>query len=58
MEGLGAILAQRVDQRFDVKMAAIGFNFRRILKWLEALVLWLIVWMWANTTGVRKMAVC
>jgi hypothetical protein len=58
MQGLGAILALRVNRRFDVKMAAIGFNFRRILKWLEALVLWLIVWMWANTTGVRKMAVC
>ena len=44
--------------RFNVKMAAIGFNFRRILKWLMALVLWLIVSMRANTVGSRKIAVC
>ena len=51
-------LKGRSGDRFNVKMAAIGFNFRRILKWLEALVLWLTVWMWANTAGLRKMAVC
>jgi len=36
-------------------MAAIGFNFRRILKWLETLVLWLMLWMRVNTVGSRKM---
>ena len=51
-------LKGRSGDRFNIKMAAIGFNFRRILKWLEALVLWLTVWMWANTAGLRKMAVC
>lgn len=44
--------------RFNVKMAAIGFNFRRVLQWLEALVLWFLLWAWANTVGSRKMAVC
>jgi IS5 family transposase len=51
-------LKGRSGDRFNIKMAAIGFNFRRILKWLEALVLWWIVWMWANTVGSRKIAVC
>ena len=32
----------RSGDRLTLKMAAIGFNFRRILKWLVALVLWLM----------------
>ena len=51
-------LKGRSGDRFNVKMAAIGFNFRRILKSLMALVLWLIVSMRANTVGSRKIAVC
>jgi transposase, IS5 family len=51
-------LKGRSGDRFNVKMAAIGFNFRRILKWLEALVLWLILWMRADVVDSRKMAVC
>jgi transposase, IS5 family len=47
-------LKGRSGDRFNVKMAAIGFNFRRSLKWLMALVLWLIVSMWENTVGSLK----
>lgn len=28
--------------RFNVKMAAIGFNFRRILTWLQAILIWFL----------------
>lgn len=51
-------LKGRSGDRFNVKMAAIGFNFRRILKWLETLVLWLMLWIRANVVDSRKMAVC
>ena len=44
--------------RFNVKMAAIGFNFRRILKWLEASVLWLLLWLRGNLAKPMKMVVC
>ena len=51
-------LKGRSGDRFNVKMAAIGFNFRRILKWMVALVLWLMPWGRANTVTSRKMAIC
>jgi hypothetical protein len=51
-------LKGRSGERFNVKMAAIGSNFRRILKWLEALHLWFLLWAEANVVGSRKVAVC
>ena len=51
-------LKGRSGDRFSLKMAAIGFNFRRILKWLVALVLWLMTWVRAKTVRSQKMARC
>jgi len=51
-------LKGRSGDRLNVKMAAIGFNFRRILKWLVALVLWLMTWVRAKTVGSQKMPAC
>jgi len=51
-------LKTRSGDRFNVKMAAIGFNFRRILKWLETLVSWLLLWLRWNLAKPMKMAVC
>ena len=51
-------LKGRSGDRLNVKMAAIGFNFRRILKWLVALGLWLMTWVRAKTVGSQKMPAC
>lgn len=49
-------LKGRAGDRFNVKMAAIGFNFRRILKWLEAFILWLLLWLRVNLPAQEKRA--
>ena len=51
-------LKGRSGDRFNLKMAAIGFNFRRILKWLEVLLLWLVWWMRETLAKPMKTAVC
>jgi hypothetical protein len=48
----------RSGNYFSVKMTSISFNFRRTLKWLVALVLWLVVWLRMNTVGSHKIAFC
>jgi len=50
----GNHLKGRIGDRFNDKMATIGFNFRRILKWLEAFALWLMLWTRDNTVASQK----
>ena len=51
-------LKGRSGDRLNLKMAAIGFNFHRILKWLVVLVLQLMKRVRAKTVGSQKMPVC